>query len=272
MSNQLLTATEFAKICQVTPRTIRWYQKQEVLKPIKIDKGNNYAYFIPEQALQVFRIKLLQQFNLPLSQIKILTKSRKALSLNEELKQFEEFIQKKQQELDFLKHNQIVFTEDSDISPLLKHAEVGPLKLFCLRIDYANYDRFDQYLSQIRAIIKGLNLKVKDTEMISYLDPRLEYQPKQTPVEIAVIMKEDQTNLENLPQNCYFKQLPKQNILSFTFNGPYTYSSLVYQKLDQYMKDEQIKVNGFVFEMYIKNPNNTSDPYQYSTLIGYPVD
>lgn len=270
MSNKLMTATEFARVCQVTPRTIRWYQSQGLLKPIKIDTWNKYAYFAPEQALQIFRIKMLQQFNLPLSQIKILINGNKLISLDDELKKFDLFIKEKQKEFMLLKQINNILLPNPE--PNLKNQLIGPYQLFCLKIENGDYHKLDEYLNQLRKLANNLKVQVLDSEITVYLDPELKYKPKQSDLEIALIVKKmPKKALLLLPKNFYFRKFPKTKALTFTFTGPYNYLSLIYKKTDQYIKDQKIKLTGPVFEMYLKNPKNTKSSFNYITKICYPI-
>lgn len=272
MSNNLLTVTEFSKVCQVTPRTIRWYQQKGILKPVKIDHYNKYAYFAPEQALDVFRVKLLQQFNLPLNQISNQIKSKKIISFDAELKRLEQFIKQKQKELTFLKQNQPIFSEDSDIGKFLVNEPIGPFKLLCKKIENGDYHKIEEYITNLRKVAKILKLKVENSEMNFYLDPDLKYKPKKSPLEVALILGDNKRiNSHSLPKNYFFKSFPKTLATTLVFRGPYIYLPLVYKKLDTYMEKKEVKLKGSVIELYIKNPINTVSSFDYKTKIGYPI-
>lgn len=268
MANQLLTASEFARVCQVTPRTIRWYQKQGILKPVKIDKWNKYAYFDPQQALKVFRIKLLQQFNLPLREIKTLI-NKKNLTLDEELKELDNLIKEKQKDLQFLKQINNILSPNS--SPVIKSEIIGTFQLFCFKVNNGDYHKVDEYLNNLRNSAKELKLKQLDTELTFYLDEDFEYRPKQSNLEIALIIKKIPEKTFALEKNYYFRKFPKTKTLTFTFKGPYNYLPLVYKKIDKYIIDQKIKLTGPVFEIYLKNPMNTKSSYDYVTKICYPI-
>lgn len=269
MSNQLLTASEFAKVCQVTPRTIRWYQAQGLLKPVKVDNWNKYAYFAPEQALKVFKIKLLQQFNLPLREIKALLKSDRLLSLNDELEKLDKFIMEKQKELKFLKQfNSII---SGNTSSILKQEGFGPFKLFCLKVEGGDYHKLDDYITELRKCAQELKLKTLDVEMTFYLDVDLEYRPKESNFEVALVVTDTPKFELTLPKGFYFRKFPKTKVLTFVFKGPYNYLSLVYKRIDAHIKEQSLPLKGPSFEVYLKNPINTHSPYDYMTKIGYPI-
>ena len=268
MSSQFLTVTEFAKVCQVTPRTIRWYQQKGLISPTKVDQWNKYAYFAPEQSLLVFRIKLLQQFNLSLREIKKKLNSRQ-LSLGKELKRLDEFIKQKQKEMELLKEINFIFASNKFN---LKKETAGPYKLFCYRIEKGDYYQLDIYINELRKIAKSLKLKVFDREITFYLESELKYKPKNSNLEVAlIIFEQPKVSFTNLPKNYYFRAFPQTKALTFNFRGPYNYLSLAYNKIDKYIEEEKIRIKSPVFEIYLKNPINTRSSYDYLTKIVYPI-
>lgn len=267
MSSTLLTATEFARVCQVTPRTIRWYQEKGLLTPVKIDEWTKYAYFSPEQSLLVFRIKLLQQFNLPLVEIKAML-TKRSVSLDNELKRLDQFIKEKQEELRFLKEMNVVLGEGKS---LLKREAVGPYILLAHKIENGDYYKLDEYIDQLRTVAKDLGLKVQDSEVTFYLDTNLEYKPKGSNLEVCLVISGNNKAKMVLPKDYYLKDFPKTEVLAALFKGPYAYLSLFYAKIDSYIKKKKIKLVGPVFEIYLKNPIITKSPYEYLTKICYPL-
>lgn len=266
MSSQLLTATEFAKICQVTPRTIRWYQQKGILKP-KINHWNKYAYFAPSQALIVFRIKLLQQFNIPLREIKILLNKR-SLSLDEELVKLDSFIKEKQKELKFLKEFNSVIDEKNEIK--LNKEKIWPSWLFSHKIEKGDYYKIDSYIRELKQTATTLGIKYKNSAIAFYYDEG--YNPKAAKLEIALIcMGKIPSVKSNLPANHEFRKFHKCNALTFDFRGPYNFIEFVYKKFNKYVKINKIQVTGAIFELYLNNPMNTKFPYDYLTKIVYPI-
>ena len=65
-----LTIKQFAEVCRTTPRTLRFYEKKGLFKPAVIDAFTKYRSYHPRQAREFLKIKLLQNFHVPLKQIK----------------------------------------------------------------------------------------------------------------------------------------------------------------------------------------------------------
>lgn len=65
----MLKIGEFAKVAQVTVKTLRYYGKLGLLKPIWIDRFTGYRYYSQEQLSRLNRIMVLKDFGFTLEQI-----------------------------------------------------------------------------------------------------------------------------------------------------------------------------------------------------------
>ena len=60
---------DFAKLTGVTIKSLRYYDKINILKPAFIDENTGYRYYLPEQAILINIIKLSLMLNLPLKNL-----------------------------------------------------------------------------------------------------------------------------------------------------------------------------------------------------------
>jgi len=71
-----MTIKEFAKLCNCNPQTLRYYDKEDLLKPETVDDWTGYRHYSEEQALIFVKIKNLQEADFSIKEIKeLLTKS-----------------------------------------------------------------------------------------------------------------------------------------------------------------------------------------------------
>lgn len=71
-----MTIKEFAKLCNCNPQTLRYYDKEDLLKPNEVDSWTGYRLYSEEQALDFVKIKNLQEADFSIKEIKeLLTKS-----------------------------------------------------------------------------------------------------------------------------------------------------------------------------------------------------
>lgn len=75
-----MTIKEFAGLCNCNPQTLRYYDKEELLKPSEVDSWTGYRHYREEQALDFVKIKNLQEADFSIKEIKdLLQKSDEAI-------------------------------------------------------------------------------------------------------------------------------------------------------------------------------------------------
>ena len=269
----ILNVSDLAKICRLTPRTIRFYTKLGLLKPYRTGRWNGYHYYSQEQSLGVFKIKLLQEFGLSLNKIKNLSLFRTHFSFEKELSEIEKEIEEKQKRFAFLQNINLLLFDTKNFGKSLKREVVGPLKLFCLDVKNGDYDKIGDYIDYLRKTALELGIETLDSEITFYPHPA--YKPKSSHLEIALICthfpKKIFSKYPNIPNDFYFKKYPETKVLSFYFNGPYKYLALIYQTFDKFVKEKNMNITSPVFELYPNGPSNTSSEYNYLTKICYPA-
>lgn len=267
----LLSIHEFAQVCRTTPRTLRFYEKKGLFKPVMVDPWNKYRLYEPKQAREFLKIKLLQNFHIPLNKIsKTIKKNSTEEYLQNELKSLREEILEKEKEYKFLQKIKDFLFEEKDIKDVFQTKTFGPFNLFCMKVEHGEYAKITEYIKTLWQEAKKLKLECEDSEITFYLDNA--YNPKNTPLEIALILKSH--NNETMKQsnnNFYFKSYPKTKALVFNYAGPYEYLILIYQKLFSYIESQKVNLKGSVFETYKYGTLNTKSKYDYQTLIGFPI-
>lgn len=65
-----MTIKEFANLCGCNPQTIRYYDRMNLLKPVKVDDWTGYRYYDEDQAVSFVKIKNLQTAGFSIDEIK----------------------------------------------------------------------------------------------------------------------------------------------------------------------------------------------------------
>ena len=65
-----MTIKEFARLCGCNPQTLRYYDRVDLLKPVKVDQRSGYRYYDEEQAIRYVKIKNLQLSGFSIDEIK----------------------------------------------------------------------------------------------------------------------------------------------------------------------------------------------------------
>lgn len=65
----MLTIGEFSRLCNISTKTLRYYDNINLLKPASIDKNNDYRYYEIGQLKDVLIINKLKEYLFSLSEI-----------------------------------------------------------------------------------------------------------------------------------------------------------------------------------------------------------
>jgi len=68
----MMTIKEFASLCGCNTQTLRYYDKIDLLKPVKVDQWSGYRYYTKTQAIDFVKIKNLQAADFTIEEIKVL--------------------------------------------------------------------------------------------------------------------------------------------------------------------------------------------------------
>lgn len=71
----MMTIKQFADLCSCSTQTLRYYDKIDLLKPVKVDPWSGYRYYTESQAIDFVKIKNLQAADFTIDEIKPLLMS-----------------------------------------------------------------------------------------------------------------------------------------------------------------------------------------------------
>lgn len=66
----MMTIKQFATLCNCNTQTLRYYDKIDLLKPVKVDQWSGYRYYTESQAIDFVKIKNLQAADFSIEEIK----------------------------------------------------------------------------------------------------------------------------------------------------------------------------------------------------------
>ena len=68
----MLKISDFAQLSRISPKTLRHYDRLDLLKPIKINTQNSYRYYSATQLPRLYRILVFKELGFSLEQIRCL--------------------------------------------------------------------------------------------------------------------------------------------------------------------------------------------------------
>lgn len=85
--NILFSIGEMAKLCNVTPKTLRFYNQIGLLEPAKINPENGYRFYTEQSITRVLSIKQLQDIGMSLEDIQRFFKANSQANVVDQLSQ-----------------------------------------------------------------------------------------------------------------------------------------------------------------------------------------
>ncbi|MFT9817295.1 MerR family transcriptional regulator [Lysinibacillus sp. NPDC056185] len=264
----MLTIGEFSKVSHLTLKTLRYYDEIGLLKPAFIDAKNNYRYYNISQLETALLIARLKSYLFSLEEIKvILANWENTELLNSKMKAKQENLT---QQITFysslskkLKHDIQLLEEEENIMGYLDQIEI---KL----VDHLTYHIVSQ-----RKQINTADFLIHFNELFSKilfenLSPiakplaifhSSEYEPENYDVEIAIplAMATNKTKVFN-PGLCAMA----------TLIGSYDELPSIHTKLHVWIDENNYKLNGAPFEVYLTDPYNTPEENNI-TEVYFPI-
>ena len=115
-----MTIRQFALLCGCNPQTLRYYDRVDLLKPVKVDQWSGYRYYDEDQALVFVKIKNLQAAGFAIDEIReLLDKDTLAIYHALEAKVTEQ--EKKLQEIKMIRQSYL--TEMSEMQKKIQEAK-----------------------------------------------------------------------------------------------------------------------------------------------------
>ncbi len=265
---KVLSMKKFAEICRTTPRTLRFYDQKGLLKPIQIDEWTGYRYYAPEQARDFLKIRFAQAFDLKLESIKI-AKDNKITDglISEQIENLKKDLEEKKKKLDFLERMSSLLLSDQSFEKVFKKESLGPFTLFSLRLN-GNYNEISKYRELVQKEAKKLKIVTTNEDVVLYLDSK--YKPKNTPLEVSVICKNEASNV-NLPDGFSIRKFPKTEVYSYNYQGPENYLILLYQRLFDTLIRNKVKLSGEVFDIYLNNLEVKISEFDNKIKLCFPI-
>lgn len=272
MNSNMLTIQEFAKLCRSTPRTLRLYEQLGLIQPAERDKWNKYRLYDQKQGRLFFRIKLLQNFHVPLEEIaKLLNTETTKDFLSEKVTALYKEIEEKQKEYRFLKKFKKFYFEDS-LSQIVKTETVGPYFLFGKVVEKEHYHKLTPDFEALSKLADDLHLGRTKLSITLYLEPE-KYKPLNTRIETSVVVKKQKLPKGlSMPDGYFLRKMPKTSVYSYKYKGPYEFITLIYERLHELNITGSLSVTFHPFDIsYDDFRDKSVSLYDLTTKICFPM-
>lgn len=267
---------KFSLMTQLTPKTLRFYDKRGLLIPEEKDPLTGYRYYTLSQVEEGIKIKMLTWMGFDLDNIaKIL--AAVADGDKDQLKNlFSRRLAETQLEIERLKKVEEVLLDKEKIyemiyvhttEPVIKNAPALRVISWKAIGDYNIVAQLVEGL--IREITTPQNQRnfVKIAGPVIYICHDTEFKESGAELEIAIpvsgriMVQNDRIELHNIPGG---------PVASSIYTGPYNEISPAYTRLYEYVISNNYEMRGPAMEFYLNNPMETPEE-ELLTEIQFPI-
>ena len=270
----MLSIGEFSNICQVSKKTLRYYDEIGLLKPSEINPENGYRYYAIEQLEQMLFINRLKSYSFSLQEISELLAldcnqdevlhmalSCKKRELEEEIKSVSQILGQLDNDIKTIEQGKSVMSYLDDIDVQL--VEVSPMILLSIRKKVFAEDFPDEYRKNYEDLFKRIaveRLTMTGAPMVLFHGD--EYTPEGLDTEFAIPVKDYVKGTRDFAPGLCIKTVVR---------GEYTELTSVYTKQVEWAEREGYKNTGALFEVYVTDPSKVKSPCDNITEVYYPV-
>ena len=206
----MLKIGEFSKLCQMTVKALRFYEKEGLLIPASVDEWTGYRFYTTEQLHTAAKIKSYRQLDLSIEEIKAIFKGKNARKILEEKAE-----NLRNQQKDIMQVIPAIGEEVRKLYPALKCAE--PPYEFCEYPD-GEYKENDVLIRHVEAVTEfgkeSETIKFKKLDAAKVLSIFHKGSYNQIGEAYAFIMKYAEENgykIAGLSRECYVDGIWNKN-------------------------------------------------------------
>ena len=264
----MLTIGEFSKICNVTTKTLRYYDEIGLLKPAIVNEHNGYRYYDVGQLKTILFINKLKMYCFSLEEIEAVIRDTGEEKLSLLIRQKQQSLQEKltndMHVLKQLNEDILNLERGIDIMAYLDNitvelVETEPKNILFSR-QKMSIDEYCKYFGKLFEIIAREKLTCLAPPIAIYHDQ--EFNPASNDTEIAIPIAERVKGTRELPGGLCVKGVHK---------GSYSGLTSTYAKIVQWMDEEKYQLAAPPYEIYVTDPATTPSPDDYITEIYFPV-
>lgn len=271
----MLSIGEFSKVCEVSTKTLRYYDEIGLINPDEIDPENGYRYYSIRQLKKMLLINRLKSYHFSLEEIKAIleleetqseeklmfTLNRKRREIQEKLTAFEYTLKQMSNDLLNLEKGISIMSYLDNIEVQL--VETKAINILYLRQMLSSDDYalgYGKYFSKLYEKIATEKLTLLGTPMTIYHSP--EYNPAGNDTEFAIPIEETVKGTRDLPGGLCAKSVLK---------GSYPELTSVYARLREWVENEGYELKKPPYEIYLIDPNQATVPEDLVTEVYFPV-
>ncbi|MEH6944527.1 MerR family transcriptional regulator [Bacillus sp. JJ722] len=271
----MLSIGEFSKICEVSTKTLRYYDEIGLINPDEINPENGYRYYSIRQLKKMLFINRLKSYHFSLGEIKDVLElekdqaeemlcsilNRKRREIQEKLNAFEYTLKQMNNDILNLETGIPIMSYLDSVDVQL--VETQPMNILYMRLMMRSDDYalgYGKYFSRLYGKIATEKLTLLGTPITIYHST--EYNPAGNDTEFAIPIEEAVKGTRDFPGGLCAKSVLK---------GSYSELTSVYAKLREWIENEGYELVKSPYEVYVTDPNQATVPEDLITEVYFPV-
>ncbi len=270
---KLLSIGEISKIVKITTKTLRHYDKINLIKPAFIDPVTNYRYYKKEQLFWILMIRKMKNREFSLSEIKNMFKTGdiekilkiyedKRNTINNEIKKLQESKNSIDKRIEMIKDSILINKNE-----ILDEIKIQKIKdryvAFYREIMPFNIESISYQMNKIQNLIEEYNLQERTPSFCIFHDDFDQLNINSVDFEFCY-------NLSKKPKINYpfIKKIPAGSYLSFMHKGSFEESISSFKKIKNWCKENNYFIDGplmrfyFMSYFYSKSTKNVLAEFQ----------
>lgn len=270
----MLSIGEFSKICEVSTKTLRYYDEIGLIHPDEINPENGYRYYSIKQLSKMLFINRLKSYYFSLEEIKDIMEweqdqseerlyaalNLKKREIQEKLRTYEYTLKQISSDVSNLEKGISMMSYLNKIEVQL--VETKPMNILFTRQMLSSDDYalgYGKYFSKLYETIASEQLTLLGTPITIYHSQ--EYNPAGNDTEFALPIDEIVKGTRELREGLCAKSV---------YKGPYSELTSVYAKLTEWIENESYELVNSPYEKYLTDPTQTN-PEDLVTEVYFPV-
>lgn len=271
----MLSIGEFSKICEVSTKTLRYYEEIGLIHPDEINPESGYRYYSIGQLKKMLFINRLKSYHFSLEEIRAVLEleedqseeklcsalHRKRRELQERLHALEYTLSQMSNDILNLEKGIPVMSYLDKIEVQL--VEIRPMNILYMREMLSRDDYaagYGKYFGRLYERVATEKLTLLGTPMTIYHSP--EYNPAGNDTEFAIPVKEPVKGTRDLPGGLCARSVLK---------GSYPELTSLYAKLREWVENEGYALVKSPYEVYVTDPNQSDGPEKMVTEVYFPI-
>lgn len=264
----MLTVGEFSKICQVTVKTLHYYDRIGLLQPAQVDRSSGYRYYDRRQIAKMLLIQRLKRYGFTLEEIAELLERRQPdllfSRLHRQRHKLEQQLQDTQTIIKELAAHLHSLERTGNLMNYQKNYKIeiveAPAAAVLACRQNMSVDQFGQYYGTLYERVAKEKLSCSGVCGAIYHDR--EFDPENSDIELFVGVT-DRTKADKL--------IPGTLCAHTVHKGAYSTLHEAYGALVEYLAASDYASCGAPYEIYAKGSFEGLPPDRWETLIYFPV-